>query len=81
LIMNINEAVEISSRGYNNTLNNAQRVLVDAYIQCVLEQENDNGEKGFQWVMDTTELFEQLLNKTNNNAKTTKYHTVGRSAQ
>jgi hypothetical protein len=57
--MNINDAVEISSRGYNNTLNNAQIVLVDAYIQCVLEEPMLD----YREIMELTELFEQILNK------------------
>lgn len=58
-MMNINKAVEISSRGYNNTLNNSQRVLVDAYIQVVLEDETLDYNK----IMVLTDLFQELLNE------------------
>lgn len=61
-MININDAVEMSSRGYGNTLTNSQRVLINAYIQCVLEEENE-GNKGYNWVMEMTDLFEVLLNK------------------
>ncbi len=57
--MTIDEATEISSRGYNNTLNNSQRVLADAYIQIVLENEHEMTED-HKRVLD--ELFEQILN-------------------
>lgn len=57
--MNINEATEIASRGYNNTLNNSQRVLVDAYIQIVLEDESLE----YQTIIELSELFDNLLDK------------------
>lgn len=60
--MTIDEATEIATRGYNNTLNNAQRVLTNAYIVCVLEEENEyTMSKGKKEKLD--KMFEKLLNE------------------
>lgn len=58
--MDINDAVDIDSRGYDNTLNNGQRVVVRAYIESVLEDEQHIGD--YVWAVNATDLFEELLN-------------------